>query len=170
VAVLSRVRFAPAGDEDAAAIADLRNAAADDLTRRYATGHWSGHTTERGVRHSMRHARVVVGRAGGPLVAVVRLATRKPWAIDPSYFTPCRLPLYLTDMAVQPGRQRQGIGRRCLEEAIEQARAWPADAIRLDSYDAPAGAGPFYARCGFTERGRVTYRGTPLVYHEMLLR
>jgi hypothetical protein len=49
------------------------------------------------------------------------------------------------------------------------ARAWPADAVRLDAYDAPAGAGGFYARCGYRERGRVTYRGVPLIYFEHVL-
>ena len=47
--------------------------------------------------------------------------------------------------------------------------AWPADSIRLDAYDADAGAGRFYARCGFLERGRVVYKGDPLVYYELLL-
>jgi hypothetical protein len=49
------------------------------------------------------------------------------------------------------------------------ARAWPADAIRLDAYDGPAGAGPFYVKCGYRPTGRVTYRGTALVYFEQLL-
>ena len=40
-------------------------------------------------------------------------------------------------------------------------RAWPADAIRLDAYDAAAGAGGFYAKFGCTEVGRVSYRDTP---------
>jgi hypothetical protein len=44
------------------------------------------------------------------------------------------------------------------------------DAIRLDAYDAEAGAGPFYAKCGFEERGRVVYKGDPLIYYELLLR
>jgi GNAT superfamily N-acetyltransferase len=72
-------------------------------------------------------------------------------------------------MAVTPAKQRQGIGWRCMEEAKRIARAWPADAIRLDAYDAEAGAGPFYARCGCTEVGRVTYRNTPLIYYELRL-
>src|SRR5437667_6104409 len=72
-------------------------------------------------------------------------------------------------MAVAPGKQRQGLGRRCLEEAATIARAWPADAIRLDAFDAQAGAGDFYARCGWTEVGRRSYRGTPLIYYEKLL-
>ncbi len=39
--------------------------------------------------------------------------------------------------------------------------------IRLDAYDAPAGAGEFYRKFGFSEMGRTSYRGTPLVYFEM---
>ena len=57
-----------------------------------------------------------------------------------------------------------------LEDACAVAEECPADAVRLDAYDARAGAGEFYARCGFTERGRVVYKGNPLVYYERLLR
>jgi hypothetical protein len=49
------------------------------------------------------------------------------------------------------------------------ARAWPADAIRLDAFDAEAGAGCFYRKCGFREIARVTYKGAPLVYFELVL-
>jgi hypothetical protein len=56
-----------------------------------------------------------------------------------------------------------------LLDATKVAREWPADAIRLDAYDAPAGAGAFYARCGFSERGRVVYKGNPLVYYERVV-
>ena len=72
-------------------------------------------------------------------------------------------------MAVAPQMQRKGIGRQLLTAAITTARAWPADAIRLDAYDAEAGAGPFYAKCGFRPVGRVIYRKTPLAYFELLL-
>ncbi len=56
-----------------------------------------------------------------------------------------------------------------MERASALAREWPADAIRLDAYDAGAGAGAFYLACGYREVGRVTYRGVPLVYFETLL-
>jgi len=79
-------------------------------------------------------------------------------------------PLYLTGMAVSVTHQRQGLGRLAFDDACAVAEKWPADAIRLDAYDAEAGAGGFYDRCGFTERGRVVYKGTPLVYYERLLR
>jgi GNAT superfamily N-acetyltransferase len=101
---------------------------------------------------------------------VLRLATKKPWAIDVAYFTPVERPLYLTGMAVSVAHQRQGLGRQALEDARAVAVEWPADAIRLDAYDASAGAGEYYAKCGYEERGRVVYKGNPLVYYELLLR
>ena len=42
-------------------------------------------------------------------------------------------------------------------------------AIRLDAFDAEAGAGAFYARCGWTEVGRAVYRGAPLIYYQFLI-
>lgn len=154
---------------DATAIAAVRIAAADDLTARHGYGHWSSLASERGVLASMKYSRVLVARCDGEIVATLRLATRKPWAIDASYFTPCVRPIYLTDMAVHPRHQRRGVGRRALEEARRMAREWPGDCLRLDAYDAAAGAGSFYEKCGFREVGRVEYRGTPLIYYELLL-
>ncbi|MGQ0641743.1 MAG: GNAT family N-acetyltransferase [Gemmatimonadaceae bacterium] len=162
-------RLEAATVDDAPAIVALRNAAAERLTREYGDGHWSGAVSERSLLHALRISRVVVMRQRKRLVATLRLATKKPWAIDPSYFTTCTRPIYLTDMAVDPTVQRQGIGRRCIEEALTIVRAWSGDAIRLDAYDADAGAGGFYAKCGFREVARVTYRKTPLVYFELML-
>lgn len=161
--------FAVARPQDAAEIAALRSAVAERLTRDFGQGHWSSRPTERGVLSQLTDSRVLLARQGDRLVATLRLGTRKPWAIDKSRFTPSVAPIYLTDMAVAPAQQRNGIGRRCLDRAAELARAWPADAIRLDAYDAPAGAGKFYARCGYREVGRVIYRKTPLIYYELVL-
>lgn len=165
-----RLAFAPAEPADAAALAELRTATAHALTTRYGTGHWSGRSTERGVLAGMRQSHVWLARRGTSIVATFRLATKRPWAIDRSYFATSKRPLYLTDMAVRPDLQRRDVGRRCLEEAVKQAASWPADAIRLDAYDADAGAGPFYAKCGFNEVGRVIYRDVPLIYYELMVR
>lgn len=139
------------------------------LTTQYGYGHWSSCTSESAVLLDLRVPIVCAGWRGDRLLATFRLATKRPWAIDPSHFTDCRRPLYLTSMAVEPDLQRQGIGRLCIEEARRLAQAWPADAIRLDAYDAEAGAGGFYAKAGFREVARLAYRGTPLVYFELLL-
>lgn len=158
-----------ATDADVAAIAKLRAAVAFDLTNTFGHGHWSAPGTENGVRLDLRKPGLFVARRGRQAIATLRLTTKKPWAIDPAYFTDIRVPLYLTNMAVRPDLQRTGIGRRCLEEAVRIAREWPAGAIRLDAYDARAGAGGFYARCGFREVGRVVYRSVPLIYYERLV-
>jgi len=163
-----RLAFRDATLKDVPVIAALQNAAAGALTARYGKGHWSSVVTERGAELALRHARVRVGRSDRHLLTVSRLATKKPWAIDVSYFTHVKRPLYLTSMAVSVAHQSQGLGRLALEDACAVTRSWPADAIRLDAYDARAGAGQFYFKCGFQERGRVVYKGNPLVYYELL--
>jgi GNAT superfamily N-acetyltransferase len=165
-----KLKFRDATLDDVAAVAGLQNAAAGALTARFGPGPWSSLVSERGAAVAQRHARVRVGREGRRILTVLRLATKKPWAIDVSYFTPVRRPVYLTGMAVSVADQGRGLGSMALEDACTVAEEWPADAIRLDAYDAEAGAGTFYAHCGFAERGRVVYKGDPLVYYERLLR
>jgi ribosomal protein S18 acetylase RimI-like enzyme len=164
-----RLTFRLAGPSDATVLAALRGAAARELTKQFGEGHWSGQPSERGVVADLRHAEVWVARRGSAVVGTFRLARKKPWAIDRSYFTNCKRPIYLTNMAVRPDYQRRGIGRRCLEHAVERVHDWPGDAIRLDAYQGDGGAGEFYAKCGFREVGRATYRFTPLIYYELLV-
>jgi GNAT superfamily N-acetyltransferase len=117
----------------------------------------------------MRRSAIYLLRDQGRAIATLEIATKKPWAIDRRYFTPVVRPLYLLGMAVDPPRQRTGVGRRCIADAVAICRAWPGHAICLDAYDADAGAGDFYRKCGFTEVGRATYRHAPLIYFEMLV-
>ena len=159
----------PGVERDAAALAKLRAEVAEGLTRRNGKGHWSHAGTEAGVLRDIRTSTVLVARRGDQALGMLRLATRKPWAIAVEYFTPVRRPLYLLDLAVSSAEQGSGIGSSLLLEAVRVATAWPSDAIRLDAYDGPAGAGGFYAKHGFREVGKVVYRGTPLVYFERLL-
>ena len=164
-----RIKLQVAKPQDAAAIAALWVAASEHLTAKYGPGPWSGKRTEKGVLFDMRNAVVYVLRRRNKVTATLTLCTKKPWAIDRKYFSPCNRPLYLTSMAVAPGVQRQGIGQHCIRAAKKIVKQWPGDAIRLDAYDAEAGAGEFYGKCGFREVGRASYRNTPLIYFEMLI-
>ena len=167
-----RLVFAAATNSDAAVLAALHSAVSEDLTRRFGHGFWSSAPTERAVLNELRKpkfSRILIACANRRIIGTLRLATKKPWAIDTTNFTTATRPLYLTGMAVHPDLQRQGVGRLLLKEAEAVTRAWPADAIRLDAFDAEAGAGAFYAKCGFREVARVTYKKDPLLYFEMVL-
>lgn len=166
----ARIQVDVAGPADIPGIVAVRVAAAEDLTARFGGGHWSGHASDRGVALDLRQGRVLVARRGTLVVGTLKLGTRKPWAIDPSYFTPAKRPWYLTNMAVDPRHQGVGIGRHLVLEAVRLVGEWGGDAVWLDAYQDPrAGAGPFYEKCGFRETGRKTYRLTPLVYYELVL-
>jgi GNAT superfamily N-acetyltransferase len=164
-----KVTLTDATVADVSKLVNLRLAVSERLRSDLGPGIWATGVTEKGILFAMRSSRVLVVRDRERIVGSLRLGTKKPWAIDKSYFTECARPLYLTDMHVAPDRQRCGIGRAMLLETADIARAWPADAIRLDAFDLPAGAGEFYAKCGFREMGRATYRSAPLIYYELLL-
>lgn len=164
-----RVKLQIATPDDAPDLVSLQSSVSQHLTARYGLGHWSSGRTEKGVLFMMRQSKIYIAKDGARIVASLTLSTRKPWAIDKSYFSPSTLPLYLTGMAVSPGEQNKGIGRQCLDEVRRIAREWPGDAIRLDAYDADAGAGEFYRKCGFREVGRVCFKSVPLIYFETLL-
>lgn len=152
--------------DDVSAVTLLRCNVAKHLTDQYGRGHWSSNVTEKSVLRSIKTSRVIIAKVGTEVIGSLRLATKKPWAIDLKYFVTVNRPLYLHDLAVASGFRNLGVGRHLLEEAMSVAKSWPADAIRLDAYDAEAGAGDFYKKCGFKEVGRVKYRNVPLIYFE----
>lgn len=164
-----KIQLKVATADDVSGLVSLRNTVAEDLTSRYGKGHWTMKVSERGVLFQMTRSTIYIARYRGRLVATLALSKRKPWAIDTRYFSASERPLYFTGMAVAPDRQRRGIGRLCIDQVPEIARQWPANAIRLDAYDAAAGGGDFYRKCGFREVGRASYKGNPLIYFEMLL-
>ena len=131
--------FEIAVEADAGAIAAMRNAAAEQLARKYGPGNWASLATERSVllHNFMRpkFQRTLIARDGPNLVATLCLQTKKPWAIDVKYFTNVSKALYLISMAVHPDWQGKGVGRLILKEAENIARSWPSNAIRLDAWE-----------------------------------
>jgi len=161
------IRFA--AEADIPALLKLQLAVDADQARRFGDRRWSTTTNERSVARGLRSSRVLVASRRGRIIGTLRMDARKPWAINLRHFTPVTRAVYLHDVHVEPRLQRSGVGRQLIERAQAAARAWPADAIRLDTYDGRSGGGPFYRKCGFTEVGRAIYRGVPLVYFELVL-
>jgi GNAT superfamily N-acetyltransferase len=164
-----RIKLQPATVDDVPDLVSLRTAVSEYLALQFPGVFQPSGITEKGIRFAMTRATLYVARFRSQPIAAFTLSTRKPWAIDAAFFSPTPIPLYLTDMAVHPRRQHQGIGGQCLAQAIEFAKQWPATAIRLDAYDAEYGAGEFYRKCGFREVGRALYRQIPLIYFESLV-
>src|SRR5690349_19816458 len=104
---MTKLTFIIATPDDAAKIADMRNAVAEQLTKQYGHGHWSSMTSERGVQLGISNtSKVLMALKENELVGVLRLAQKKPWAIDVAYFSPVKKrALYLVDMTVTPGEQ-----------------------------------------------------------------
>lgn len=155
--------------DDVVELVALRTRVNEHLAARFGQGFWVGRPTERGALFHMSFASVYIARERGRAMATLSLQKRKPWSIDVQHFHAAENPAYLTAMAVDPVRQRQGMGRRCLEEARRIAMEAGYDSIRLDAFDCAAGAGEFYRKCGFAEVGRVTYKGVPHIDFELLL-
>ena len=120
-----RLTLSAAVTDDAPALLDLHLAASRQLTAQYGVGPWSGGITVKGVLFTMRRATIYAVRDAQAIVGTFALSQRKPWAIDTSYFSACKRPLYLTSMAVRPEHQRRGVGTFCIGEARRLAKEWP---------------------------------------------
>ena len=161
--------FRFATEEDIPALVKLRLAIDADHERRFGKNRYTTTISVSGVARGLKSSRVLVAQRNGRIIGALRMATKKPWAIDLKYFTPAVKAAYLHDVNVEPRLQRSGVGRELIERAKAVAQEWRVDAIRLDAYDGPSGAGPFYAKCGFIEVGRAVYRRVPLIYFEFVL-
>jgi len=166
---MSPLTFRYADENDIAELVRLRLRIDAEQARRFGGARWSTTINEGSVARGLKTGRVLMGLQEGMTVGAVRMETRKPWAIDLAYFTPASRAIYLHDVNIEPALQGHGLGRSLMEEVKSAARDWPADAIRTDTFDGAAGAGPFYEKCGFRAVGRKTYRSVPLAYFELLL-
>jgi GNAT superfamily N-acetyltransferase len=158
-----------ASADDIPELVAMRTRVSQHLAKKFGEGYWAGRPSGGGERFLMRIGQVYIARYRGRLVAALALTTRKPWSIDVKNFRACAKPLYVRAMAVDPARQRKGVGRKCIAEVRRIAKEMGRDAIRLDAFDCAAGAGEFYRKCGFTEAARVVYKGVPHIDFEMML-
>lgn len=165
----AKISISVAMKSEAPALAALRSRVARAMTEEFGQGHWSGQPSKAEVQRQLRASHVLVARQGAEIVGTVRLVRAMPWAFDSSAFTPVAKPLYVLGLAVAPSCRDRGVGRQVMEAAKQTARDWRAQALWLDAYEHPAGAGAFYEKCGFRKVGRTEYREVPLGYFEWLV-
>lgn len=167
---MSDVSFSVATGEDVEALRALRIVVAEDMTAKFGLGGWSDIPSEALVRRQMRASRVLVARRDDRIVGTVRLATAQPALLPFNSFTPVSQAVYVFGLAVAPHTRKRGVGRTLMDMAKAALPDWPADALWLDAYDPPVGAGAFYERCGFRRAGRIDLGGVPLLFYEWLAR
>ena len=146
---------------------DLRQRAADQLTRLHGRGHWSNVGSVPTIRKHAAAGTLFGVERDSALIGTFTLSEQKIGFYHKSWFREPDAPaLYLTNMAIDPAEQRKGIAR-CPMKYIERiARERELRALRFDAYDAPAGAGPFYRKCAYTLVHRGTIGAVGLEYYE----
>jgi GNAT superfamily N-acetyltransferase len=157
--------------EDAKGVRAVGAAAADRLTWDFGPGHWSRARSLETIRKYIgQRTQFVAVEPDETIVGSFKLTTQKIGFYRGAWFAePKAVAGYLTDMAVHPDRQRQGVGRAMMAQADELARALGMTAIRLDAYDGPSGAGRFYEKCGYRLVHKGEISGTALEYFERVL-
>lgn len=163
---MTRVAISAGSVRDVRALAALRSAVARDMTQQHGPGPWSTPASKALVLRQMRATHVLVARQAEDIVGTVRLIPARQGMFDFSAFTPAALALYVIGLAVSPHCQGEGVGRELMAAAKQVARAWPADALWLDTYAHAAGAGPFYEKCGFRRVGVGSINRASLAFYE----
>jgi GNAT superfamily N-acetyltransferase len=148
--------FRPARLSDVPRIHALRRTAADGLIQRFGWGPWGGvsffNTLKRALRQrdGAQAATLFVLEESGRIAATCTLDPETPGFYRRlGYAQPEDPALYLRSMSVDPALQGRGVGRRMMAEAEDLARRLGLKALRLDAYAHAAGAGGFYAACGY---------------------
>jgi len=156
--------------DDTQPLRAVRIAASDKLTKRYGSGHWSLVTGVSTIQKHIQARTVWVGELSGKLVATLRFTESKVGFYRSSWFSdPEACAGYLMHMAVSPDKQKRGYGTALLREVEAAAINRGLEYMRLDSYDAPAGAGPFYVKAGYNLVHSREINGVPLQYWEKSL-
>jgi GNAT superfamily N-acetyltransferase len=154
-------------DDEVDAVYPLQVACSAELEAAYGPGHWAWTPPLEWRRQDSLGKRVFAACIAGEPVGTFTLATRPMPFYDLRLFREPGAPAaYLTWMAVDPRHQRSGVGRWCMRQAEAIAAGWRCRALRLDAYDCPAGAGPFYRRCGYRQAARLQCRGVGLILFE----
>ena len=82
-----RLSFRFATDRNIPALLALRLVVDADQARRFGDDRWSTRITEKSVARALR-SRVLLASRGERIAGALRMETKKPWAIDLTYFTP----------------------------------------------------------------------------------
>lgn len=163
------IRLAAPGE--IAGIYKLSVAAASDLVDKYGQGRWRVAAARKTLKRNQQSDSLFVIVKDAVIVGTFCFTTKKAGFYRRGWFAfPDDPAGYLLNMAIAPQHQRQGIGREVMNHIDQLARSMKLLAVRFDAYEANAGAGGFYRKCGYqlVHVGKVGDVG--LEYYEKVLR
>lgn len=132
---------------------------------------WGEYPSEEILRSSLEAGTLYVAREGDTLLAAVTVDT----CFEPEYEAVSWLfgvkPGAFHRLAIAPGQQGKGLGRRLLEEVAELLRAQGCDALRIDTYAVNERAQRLYTAVGMRKAGEVRFehRSLPFYCYELPL-
>lgn len=126
---------------------------------------WGEYPSEEILRSSLEAGTLYVAREGDRLLAAVTVDT----CFEPEYEAVSWLfgvkPGAFHRLAIAPGQQGKGLGRRLLEEVAEILRAQGCDALRIDTYAVNERAQRLYTAAGMRKAGEVRFEHRPLPFY-----
>ena len=159
-----------ASREDAMDAFNIRRSAADLLTSVHGEGHWSTVTSVKTIRKHAEAGLVYLFFEGDSPIGTFHLVDRKIGFYKKEWFEiPDQPAFYLMHMALHPDRQRKGLGREMMIEIEAIAVNKSIHSIRFDAYNADAGAGKFYEKCGYQLVHKGSFNSVALLYFEKVL-
>lgn len=125
-----------------------------DMQARFGLSHWVPAHPLHLMQRDAEAGDVYATRDDQRAVATFTLKTHAPSYYDQTiwYELEARA-LYVHRLAVLPAYQGQGLGRWCMEQIEQMARADGYGAVRLDAYDQHLRLCAFYRHLGYEQRG-----------------
>jgi len=157
VEALDRLSIRPASADDTDVLHSILVDCGTEMRDRLGLTHWVPAFPRPLFEEQVAKGNVfaVGDRKSGELVATFTLSRDVPPFCDSSLWSKAGEPaLYMTHLAVRPGDQRRGIGRRCVAHAEHICSVEGLRSLRFDALAEHEALLRFYARLGFLEVGR----------------
>jgi GNAT superfamily N-acetyltransferase len=146
------------GPEQVTELRAILEACGLDMQARFGLTHWIPAYPLHLMQQDAANKSVYAVRENQHAIATFTLGTQAPAYYDMTVWQePDASALYVNRLAVLPAHQGQGIGRWCMQQIEQLARAQQCSAVRLDVYHKHLTLCDFYRHLGYQERGTITF-------------
>ena len=146
----SAIVLRPAGMQDIDALLDILNRAADKLLAK-GIQQWVSPRKAEPIRRAIESGEQFLATVAGQVVAVFKLSGQSS---NPAVEAAQPGNLYLSQLAVHPEKQNQGVGKRVMKQILQDAAAL-GKTLYLDCWAGNHTLKAFYQSCGLESLGDI---------------